>query len=311
MNKINYVNEYLKNKFGERTLKICIDGGFTCPNRDGSKSNNGCIFCSERGSGEHLSYCASIKEQVQKAFSSIKIQRANLFILYFQNFTNTYDTVDNLKKKYDEAIDAFNECANNMATDGRRYDKNDEHIKKLVGLQIATRPDCITEEIAKLLESYSNKLYVAVELGIQTVNDDEANFLNRCYTSKDFENAVIILRKYNIDVIAHIMVGLPTPTGIETHEDIVKTVDFLNTQDIQGLKIHSCYVVKNTYLEKLYSEKRYVPISLETYLDELKYILNNISKDVVIHRISGDAPKDLLVAPDWNAHKKLVINQIL
>ena len=234
--KINYVNEYLKNKFGERTLKICIDGGFTCPNRDGSKSTSGCIFCSERGSGEHLSSTLSIKYQVKSYFSKIKIQRANLFILYFQNFSNTYDTVENLKKKYDEAINTFNECANEMATEGRRYeimnntretrigDYQSPATKRVVGLQIATRPDCVDEEICKLLASYKDKLYVAVELGLQTINDDESNFLNRCDTSKDFEIAVKLLRKYNIDVIAHIMVGLPKKDGIETHEDIVKTI---------------------------------------------------------------------------------------
>lgn len=301
---INYINEYLKEKFGERTLKICVDGGFSCPNRDGSKSSNGCIFCSERGSGEHLHCNLSISQQVQLAFSSIKITRANSFIIYFQNYSNTYGSINSLKQKYDEAISSFNDCAD-------KYKTTNQETKKLVGLQIATRPDCINDDITKLLANYKEKLYVAVELGLQTANDDNSNFLNRCYTSKDFELAVSTLRKYDIDVVAHIMVGLPTPNGIETHEDIVKTVEFLKSQDIQGLKIHSCYIVKNTYLEKLYLENKYTPISLETYLGELKYILNNISKDVVIHRISGDAPKNILVAPEWCAHKKLVINEIL
>ncbi|MBR6252937.1 MAG: TIGR01212 family radical SAM protein [Clostridia bacterium] len=295
MVKINYINQYLKDKFGERTLKICIDGGFTCPNRDGIKGKNGCIFCSELGSGEHLDRSLSIKEQVAQAFHSIKIKRANSFILYFQNFSNTYGSVEELKTKYDEAINAF-------------YDYSDGS-KKLVGLQIATRPDCITEEIAKLLSSYKDKLYIAVELGLQTTNDDN-NFLNRCYTKEDFEKAVKILNSYDIDVIAHIMVGLPTPAGRETHDDIVRTIDFINTQKIQGIKIHSCYVVKNTYLEKLYNEKKYSPISLEEYLDELTYILTHISPDLVVHRISGDAPKDILVAPEWNLHKKYVLNYI-
>ena len=295
-NKINYVNEYLKEKFGERTLKICIDGGFACPNRDGTKGTNGCIFCSELGSGEHLHRELSIKKQVENAFNSIKIQRANKFILYFQNFSNTYAPIDELKQKYDEAINAFNEFA-----DGTN--------KSVVGLQIATRPDCINDEIASLLAEYNKELYVAVELGLQTANDDE-DFLNRCYSKEDFEKAVSLLNKNKIDVVAHIMVGLPTPSGRETHEDIVRTIDFINTQNIQGIKIHSCYVVKNTYLEKLYQEKKYTPISLEEYLDELYYILTHISPDVVVHRISGDAPKDILVAPAWNAHKKYVLNAI-
>ena len=147
-------------------------------------------------------------------------------------------------------------------------------------------------------------------MGLQTVNDDNENFLNRCYTSIDFSNAVKILRKNNIDVIAHIMVGLPKADGRESHEDIIKTINFINQQDIQGLKIHSCYVVKNTILEKLYKEKRYVPIQLETYLDELAFILTHVSPNLVIHRISGDAPKEILVAPEWNSHKKYVLNGI-
>ena len=301
MSKIKYINEYLKEKYGERTLKICIDGGFTCPNRDGTKSINGCIFCSERGSGEHLKSQLSINEQVTSSFSSIKIKRANCFIIYFQNYSNTYKTINELKSIYDEAISSFYECATNFKS------LNNEE-KKLVGLQIATRPDCINEDIASLLEEYKKKLDVVVELGLQTVNDDEKNFLNRCYTSKDFEKAVTILRQHDIDVVAHIIVGLPTPSGVETHDDIVKTVNFLNQQDIQGLKIHSCYIVKNTYLEQLYVGKKYTPILLEVYLEELDYILTHISPTVVIHRISGDAPKDLLVAPEWSSHKKLVLN---
>ena len=329
-NRINYINEYLKKKFGERTLKICIDGSFSCPNRDGSKGTDGCIFCSERGSGEHLSDYLSIAEQVEKAFHSIKIERANNFILYFQNYSNTYGSIESLKSKYDEAIKAFEECSSkygeqcsplrnkkeiNCSASAPQnieviYGSGSPLRKKLVGLQIATRPDLINEEIAKLLASYKQKLYVAVELGLQTANDDEENFLNRCYTSKNFENATKILNKYNIDVIAHIMVGLPTPCGIETHEDIIKTVSFINNQNIQGLKIHSCYVVENTKLAILYKEKRYVPISLETYLNELSFILTHVSPNLVIHRISGDAPKNILIAPEWNLHKKYILNGI-
>ena len=297
MRKINYINEYLKELFGERTLKICVDGAFTCPNRDKSKGLNGCIFCSERGSGEHLNNLLSINDQVKAAFNSIKIQRANSFIIYFQNYSNTYDSVEVLKKKYDEAINAF-------------IDNSKEYPdKKLVGLQIATRPDCIDEKIAKLLSDYSTKMYVAVELGLQTANDDN-NFLNRCYSNSDFENAVKTLNKYNIPVIAHIIVGLPTKSGTESHEDIINTVNFINKQNIHGLKIHSCYIVKNTILEKLYMENKYIPITLEYYLEELSYILTHISPNLVIHRISGDAPKDILVAPSWNTHKKLVLNGI-
>ena len=283
MERYNHLNSYLKEKFGERTLKICVDAGFTCPNRDGTKGVGGCIFCGERGSGEHLKNI-DIAEQVKKHLESYRGERANKFIVYFQNFTNTYDTIENLKKKYDSAL-----------VDDR-----------IVGIQIATRPDCINEEIAKLLSSYANRYYVCVELGLQTVNETTGKLINRCYTNENFKNAVNILRKYNIDIVTHIMVGLPG----ESHKDIVSDVDFINKLDIQGLKIHSTYVTSDTKLNKMYEDDTYSPISLVYYLDELCYIITHIRKDIILHRISGDAPKDMLVAPSWNSHKKLVLNGI-
>ena len=283
MERYNHLNSYLKEKFGERTLKICVDAGFTCPNRDGTKSVGGCIFCGERGSGEHLKNI-DIAEQVKKHLESYRGERANKFIVYFQNFTNTYDTIENLKKKYDSAL-----------VDDR-----------IVGIQIATRPDCVNEDVAKLLSSYSNKYYVCVELGLQTVNETTGKLINRCYTNEDFIKAVDVLRKYNIDIVTHIMVGLPG----ESHQDIVLDVNFINKLDIQGLKIHSTYVTNDTKLNKMYEDGIYSPISLEYYLDELCYIITHIRKDIILHRISGDAPKDMLVAPSWNSHKKLVLNGI-
>ena len=279
--RYNHLNTYLKNKFGERTLKICIDGNFTCPNRDGTKSFDGCIFCGQRGSGEHLNKI-DIKSQINNHLNSYRGKRANKFIAYFQNFTNTYDSIENLKKKYDQVF--IN--------------------KKIVGLQIATRPDCIDENIAKLLYTYSKKYYVCVELGLQTSNDKIGNLINRCYSSEDFIKAVKILNKYKIDVIAHIMVGLPG----ETFNDILKTVIFLNRQNIQGIKIHSTYIISNTKLEKLYLNNKYSPITFEYYMKCLTYIITHINPNIIIHRISGDAPKDLLIAPNWNTHKKLVLN---
>ena len=261
--RYNHLNTYYKNKFGERTLKICIDAGFTCPNRDGTLSNSGCIFCSEKGSGELIKYSNQhIENQVTNFLNSYRGKRANKFIAYFQNFTNTYDTLENLKEKYDSALNA-------------NY--------KIVGLSVATRPDCITEEIAKLLASYLDKYNVSVELGLQTSNNNIGKIINRCY---------------------YMMIGLPT----ETFDDIKNTVDFINKHDIQGLKIHSTYIVKNTILADMYFNKKYEPITLEYYLDSLAYVITHIRKDLIIHRISGDAPKDLLVAPEWNLHKKWILN---
>ena len=182
------LNEYYKEKFGERTLKICVDGGFTCPNRDGKCGTGGCIFCSEKGSGELIKQSnESITKQVKDYLNSYRAKRANKFIVYFQNFSNTYDTLENLKKKYDSSL-----------IDDR-----------IVGLSIATRPDCINEEIVKLIKSYSDKYYVCVELGLQTASDEIGRIINRGYTTKQFIEAVKLLNKYEIDVITHIMCGLP------------------------------------------------------------------------------------------------------
>ncbi len=275
--RYNNLNDFLKNKFGERVLKICIDGGFTCPNRDGTCGAGGCIFCGERGSGEHLS-------ADQNIVAPRATQEANKFIAYFQNFSNTYADIEILKSKYDEAL----------------------QTPQIVALAVATRPDCINEDVVKLLKSYSDKYYVYVELGLQTSNDETAKFINRGYTSDVFTKAVKILNRYEIDVVTHIMVGLPN----ETIDDVKNTVEFINKHNIQGLKIHSTYVIKNTKLCELYEQGKYTPLTLEEYIESATYVITHISQDVIIHRISGDAPRDLLVAPEWNLHKKWIINGI-
>lgn len=282
--RYNHLNEYLKNRFGERVLKICVDGNFTCPNRDGRCGVGGCIFCGETGSGEHLDATKSIREQIEKYFSSYRVERANKFIVYFQNFTNTYDSVENLKLKYDAAL-----------IDDR-----------IVGLAIATRPDCITEEIAKLLHSYKEKYYVSVELGLQTSNDNTAKIINRGYESSVFTKAVEILNKYDIEVVTHIMIGLPN----ENKDDLLNTIKFVNNHNIQGVKIHSVYVIKNTKLAEMYEKGEYISIALEEYIELATFTIANLNPNFVIHRISGDAPKDILIAPEWNLHKKWIINGI-
>ena len=303
--RYNYLNTYLKEKFGERTLKICIDGGFTCPNRDGTKGLGGCIFCSEKGSGDHIKnynseanlktnprlnstnndidrQISSIHNQIKNYFKSYKSERANKFIAYFQNFTNTYDSIENLKAKYDAAL------INN----------------KIVALAIATRPDCIDEEKVKLLKSYTDKYYVWVDLGFQTANEKTGKLINRGYSNNDFSRAVQLLNKYNIDVVTHVMVGLPG----EIRSDLEKTIQFINNHNIQGIKIHSTYIVENTGLADLYKKGIYTPITLENYLDSVVYILTHINPNIIIHRFSGDAPKEILIAPEWNTHKKWVLN---
>ena len=288
-NRYNKLNEYYKEKFGERTLKICIDGGFTCPNRDGTCGTGGCIFCSEKGSGELIkNNTEDISRQVEEYLNSYRAKRANKFIVYFQNFSNTYDTLDNLKKKYDSAL-----------IDDR-----------IVGLSIATRPDCINEEIAKLIKTYSEKYYVCVELGLQTASNEIGEIINRGYTTEQFVEAIKLLNKYEIDAIAHIMCGLPgeEKDGKNVPKQIKETANLINSLDIQGVKIHSTYVVKNTNLAEMYENGEYIPLTLEEYFEDLTYIITHVNPNVIVHRICADAPKDILIAPDWNAHKKWVMN---
>lgn len=283
MERYNHFNKWLKQKFGERTLKICIDGGFTCPNRDGKVCYDGCIFCGDRGSGENTKRL-DISEQVLNHLQSYRGKRANKFIAYFQNFTNTYDTVKNLKTKYDSALIS----------------------DKIVALAVATRPDCINDEICNLLSSYKNKYYVYVELGLQTSNNEVGELINRGYTTNQFIMAVNLLNKYNIDVFAHVMIGLPN----ESEKDLKDTINLINSLKITGIKIHSTYVIKNTKLEKMFIKGEYSPITLEYYVKNVCNAITWLRNDIVIARISGDAPKDLLVAPKWNLHKKIIINTI-
>ncbi len=287
--RYNRLNEYYKLKFEDRTLKICVDGGFTCPNRDGTCEIGGCIFCSEKGSGELIKQSKeSISKQVKDHLNSYRAKRANKFIVYFQNFSNTYDTIENLKQKYDSSL-------------------IDERI---VGISIATRPDCINENIAKLIQSYSNKYYVCVELGFQTADDKIGKIINRGYTTNQFIEAVRILKKYKIDVIAHIMCGLPGEDrdGKNVPKQIKDTIDLINNMNIQGIKIHSTYIVKNTKLNEMYERGEYIPLELDEYFEDLTYIITHLNSNIIIHRICADAPKDILVAPNWNSHKKWVLN---
>lgn len=288
--RYNHLNTYLKEKFGERTLKICVDGGFTCPNRDGTISCGGCIFCGEMGAGDNIKYrkeeiISSIKSQVCGFLNSYRGERANKFIVYFQSFTNTYDTLENLKLKYDTALN----CS-----------------EKIVGLQVATRPDCINKNIVKLLASYKDKYYVCVELGFQTVNDEIGSIVNRGYTTGDFVEAVKLLHQYKIDVVAHVMVGLPN----ETSKDVIDSINIINELNCEGVKLHSTYVIENSQLAKDFRLGKYIPISQEYYVDMVTKIISNLDENIVIHRINADPPKSLLIAPEWVLHKKLVLNAI-
>lgn len=278
----NNLSSYFRNKYGKRLSKICIDGGFSCPNRDGTCGFGGCIFCGERGAGEHIDAAVSISEQVKSALD--KAKEGEEFVAYFQNFTSTYADVKTLRERYDAAL-------------------IDERIRVLA---IGTRPDCIDEEKAALIASYKEKREVWVELGLQTSDDATAAIINRGYTSEVFARAMGILDKYSIPVVVHLIVGLPG----ENLENVKNTVHFINKFKLWGIKIHSIYVMKGTSLADMYERGEYTPPSLSEYVEGAAYILSHVSPELTVHRVTGDCPRDMLIAPEWNKDKNEIITMI-
>lgn len=279
----NNLSGYFREKYGSRLGKICIDAGFSCPNRDGVCGVGGCIYCGERGAGEHIDVGSSIGEQVKNALEGA--EEDELFVAYFQNFTNTYAPIKVLKERYDAAL-------------------IDERIKVLA---IGTRPDCIDEDVAKLIASYKDRCDVWVELGLQTASDKTAEIINRGYKTEVFAEAMEILKKYDIPVVVHLIVGLPG----ESLEEIKESVDYLSTFDIFGIKIHSIYVMEGTRLADMYRSGEYTPPSMQSYVDAAVYILTHLHPSVVVHRLTGDCPRDMLVAPEWNSAKHEIISAIV
>lgn len=280
--RYNNLSGYFREKYGKRVKKICIDGGFSCPNRDGTCGIGGCIYCGERGAGEHINPLKSIGEQVRAELSRGKDD--DIFLAYFQNFTNTYAPVKTLRERYDAAL-------------------IDPRIKLL---SIGTRPDCITEEIADLLASYMDRCEVWVELGLQTANDETASLINRGYKAETFERAMAILTARHIPVVVHLIVGLPG----ENMEHIKKTATYLKPFSIFGIKIHSIYVMDGTALAEMYKNGEYTPPTLEEYVAGATYLISHLNPEIVLHRITGDCPKELLIAPLWNADKNEIIAKI-
>jgi radical SAM protein (TIGR01212 family) len=278
----NNLSGYLRKKYGQRLKKICIDGGFTCPNRDGKCGTGGCIFCGERGAGEHIDPKDGIGAQVRKGLEDAS--QSDLFVAYFQNFTNTYAPIEVLKERYDAAL-------------------IDERIRILA---IGTRPDCIDEETAGLIAKYKKDRDVWVELGLQTASDRTADLINRGYHRDKFEEAMGILDKYGIPVCVHLIIGLPG----EGLDEIKQTCNYLAKFNIFGIKIHSIFVMRGTGLEEKYLAGEYTPPTLYEYLDGCCYILTHISPDIVVHRLTGDCSSDMLVAPEWNCDKHDLIEKI-
>ena len=284
--KIYMLNDFLKEKFNEKIYKVSLDGGFTCPNRDGKVSKGGCIFCSENGSGDFTATkLKSIHAQIEEQIDLVsKKYKGDKYIAYFQNFTNTYAEVSYLRKIYQEAL---------------------SH-EKIVGLAIATRPDCLGDDVLELLAELNKKTFLWVELGLQTVYDDVAKYFNRAYETEIDKEASEKLNRLNIKFVTHIIIGLPK----EENDDYLKTAIFAQNCGTWGIKLHLMYVVKNTPLEKLYLNGALKVNTKEEYVEKVVNVLENISSEIVVHRLTGDGDRETLVAPLWSIKKIDVLNSI-
>ena len=279
-------NDYFKNKFGEKVIKLSLDAGCTCPNRDGSLSTKGCIFCSESGSGDFVAdRMLSINEQVmsQKEFLSKK-WKSTKYIAYFQNFTNTYGNIKNLNTTYSEII------------------KN----KEIVGLSIATRADCIDEDVLNMLKELNKKTFLWVELGLQTVNESTVELINRGYSHKVFNETAALLKKNNIRFLTHVIFGLPG----ESYNDMINTVKYVRDLHPWGVKFHSLYIQRNSPLYEYYLNNPFELLSKEEYIKILCDAIELIPRDIVVHRITGDPDRKMLFKPEWCADKLSVISSI-
>lgn len=283
MQRYNDLSSYLKKKFGSRLLKLSIDGGFSCPNRKNGKK--GCKFCSETGSGEFTTKRKSITEQLKAQISFLKEKNKNDgYIAYFQSYTNTFLPVEELRKMYYEAI-------------------NFPNVKVL---SIATRADCFNEEIYKLLAELNEKIEVWIELGLQSSNENTRNNMNIGYSTETFENCVKRLKELNIKTIFHIIFGLPN----ETKNDYKNTIDYVNNKKPWGIKIHSLYIQNDCELYEEYLKNNFKVITWNEYIDALIMAIENLDKDIIIHRLTGDGDKEKLVAPLWSKDKIKTIGEI-
>lgn len=279
-------NKYLREQFGCKIYKISINAGFTCPNRDGQVGTGGCIFCSGAGSGDFAqSNMLSITEQIEKGKSLVEKKcKSGKYIAYFQAFTNTYAPIEKLRTVFFEAIEQ----------------------KSIVAISIATRPDCLGNEVLDLLEELNRIKPVFVELGLQTIKESSIEYINRCYKNDVYDESVKKLRNIGINVVTHIILGLPG----ETKEDMLNTVIHAVEAGTDGIKLQLLHILKGTRLSDDYLQGKFKALEIDEYLDILKSCLNTIPENIVIHRLTGDGPKKDLIAPLWSADKKYVLNRI-
>lgn len=274
---INSISTYLKRKFGQKTVKLAIDGGFTCPNRDGSKAYGGCIFCSEGGGGD---FASTIEDQIE--LLSEKWPKAK-YLAYFQNHTNTYAPVEELREKYQKAL----------------------NHPLISGIAIATRPDCIDEAVLDLLTEINKNHFLWVELGLQTIHQSTADLINRCYDLSVFDNAIKALNRRGIKTVVHLILGLPG----ETRADMIESVKYVCSSGAWGIKLHLLNVVKGSRMEQEYRNYNSFA-SIEEYVNLVCDLIEIIPSQMVIHRLTGDAPRKILITPEWSYKKRTILNGI-
>ena len=279
-------NKYLKDKFGQKVYIISLDGGFTCPNRDGKAGTQGCIFCSKGGSGDFAeSREMSITEQIESGKKKVEKKiKSGKYIAYFQAFTNTYAPVEILRQKYEEAI----------------------NHPDIVALSIATRPDCLGDDVLKLLDEMNKIKPVFVELGLQTIHQKSAKYIRRGYDLSVYDKAVRDLKKIGVNVVVHVILGLPN----ESENDMLETVKYVCESGANGIKLQLLHVIDGTDLAKDYEKGLFKTLEFDEYINLIVKCVKIIPKDIVIHRLTGDGAKKDLIAPLWSADKKRVLNAI-
>ena len=284
--RYNSIDRYYKAKYGKKVAKISLNGNFSCPNKDGKKGFGGCIYCSESGSGDFagdkaldiLTQFAQIKTIIDKKWPD------SLYMPYLQANSNTYGSVEKLKEVYEP-----------LTT-----------LKDIVGISIATRADCFDEEIYAYLADLNKRVPLQIELGLQTIHEHTAKLINRKTELKEFKDAISRLREIGIEIVVHIINGLP----YENKEDMLETIKFINTLDIQGVKIHSLLVLKNTALANLYEKEKFRILSLEEYVDITVSQIELLRPDIIIHRLGADSSLEDLIEPLWTRKKLIVMNEI-
>ena len=275
----NAIGPYLKRHFGCRVAKLSLDGGFTCPNRDGTKGTGGCTFCSEDGSGR---FTGPVADQIRQLAS--KWPEDTKYIAYFQNFTGTYAPVERLRDLWEDALSR----------------------PGCVGLAVATRPDCLPEDVLDLLEEFNGRTFLWVELGLQTANEETADRFNRCWKNADFEDAMSNLSTRGIKTVIHLILGLPG----ETREQVLSSADYAARFHPFGIKLHMLHLMEGTVMGEEYKKAPFPVLSRDEYVSLVCDVLQRIPEDITVHRVTGDAPRADLIAPLWTGDKRAVLRAI-